>query len=319
MRIIFIGTDAIGEIALRELIGSDHHVAMVITPPDRPKGRGRKIEEGPVKLVADEAGISVIQPESMKDESIGTALEEIKPDIITVVSYGEYIPSSIFTFPPHGSINLHPSLLPRWRGASPMRYVLLEGDSKAGVTVQYVEKKMDAGDILLQKEVEIGADDDHGALADVLYPLGAELLLLTLKGLQDGSIIPRKQDPEKITYAPKITKEDLVIDWNQPAVRVRNKIRAFSPSPGAVTIFRGEVIKLLSSDKEITPLFGLEDAPGTVAGFSSLGPRVICPDGILTITGLQPAGKKRLTGRDFVNGYKPEPGERLGESPGGGI
>jgi len=319
MRIIFIGTETIGEIALRELIASDNEVAMVITQPDRPKGRGRKIEEGPVKIAANEAGIRVIQPESIKDESVKVALDEIRPDIITVVSYGEYIPSSIYEFPPYGSINLHPSLLPRWRGASPMRYTLLEGDSKAGVTVQYIAKKMDAGDILLQKEVEIDADVDHGALEEVLYPLGAQLLLLTINGLQQGSITPRAQDSEKITYASKITREDLVIDWNKPAVRIRNKIRAFSPSPGAVTIFRGEIIKLLSSDKEIAHIDGFEGSPGTVVGSGSLGPRVICPDGILTITALQPAGKKRLTGRDFINGYKPESGERFGESPGGGI
>lgn len=308
MRVVFIGTDEIGEIALRKLSESRHDVVLVISQPDRPKGRGRRIEPGPVAVAAEEFGFPLIQPESIRDEEARKALDDVSPDIITVVSYGEYIPRKIFESPKHGSINVHPSLLPRWRGASPVRYALLAGDDVTGVTIQYLHKRMDAGDILMQEEVPIEPDDDHGSLCNKLYPLGGELLVRALDGLEEGTISAFPQDESKVTQAPKIEKGDLWLNWAMPAKQVRNRIRAFAPSPGARAEFRGKVYKILSASKDfISP--DERCAAGMVSRLVDEGPVVMCSDLGLVITSIQPPGKKPIDGRDFINGYRIEVGE----------
>jgi len=319
MRVVFLGTEDIGEIALRRLAESSHKVVLVVTQPDRPKGRGRKIVPGNVKVTAEELGIPFIQPETVRRAEARDAILGSSPDIIAVVSYGEYIPASIFDAPPHKSINVHPSLLPRWRGASPVRHALIAGDDMTGVTVQYIHKRMDAGDILLQEEIAIEPDDDHGSLCGRLYPLGAELLVQALDGLEAGTIRPVPQDESKVTKAPKIEKDDLRLDWARPALDVRNRIRAFSPTPGARAVFRDSDYKILAADREFRQTEGQPD-PGRVADISDLGPIVACGDAALVITRLQPPGKNPLSGRDFLNGYRVEVGERFaGRSEGGSL
>ncbi len=310
MRVVFLGTDDIGEIALRALEESSHQVMLVVTRPDRPKGRGRKLVPGLVRLAAEELGIPLIQPESIKDEAARDAINDAKPDIIAVVSYGEFIPSSISETPPYGSINVHPSLLPRWRGAAPVRYALLEGDEITGVSVQYVHKRMDAGDILLQEKIPIEPDDDHGSLCEKLYPLGARLLVRAIDGLEADDIEPVAQDESQVTKAPKIEKDDLWLDWSRHAIEVRNRIRAFSPDPGARTMFRDDHYKVMAADKD-TRSTEAQAEPGTVVELIDNGPVVVCGNGALLITSIQPPSKKPVSGRDFINGYRIEVGEKF--------
>ncbi|MCX6645217.1 MAG: methionyl-tRNA formyltransferase [bacterium] len=312
MRVVFIGTDELGEIALRKIAESSHDIVLVVTQPDRPKGRCRKLIPGLVKLVAGEYKIPCIQPETIKDEVAKGIILEAEPEIIVIVSYGEYVPSSIYNAPKYKSINLHPSLLPRWRGASPVRYALLAGDQKTGVTVQYVHKKIDAGDILRQEEVKIDPDDDHGTLCQKLYPVGAELLIDVLDDfeLNGPEVDAERQDESKVTKAPKIEKEDILIDWAKTAFEVRNLIRAFCPKPGAKCIFRGENYKILSVDTNFTQLNGNFE-PGEIFTISENGPVVACSDKGICLTNVQPPGKNPISSRDFLNGYRVEVGEKF--------
>jgi len=278
--------------------------------PDKPSGRGRKITPGAVRLSAEKSGLPLLQPDSIKNPAIRDKIAEIEPDILTVVSYGEYIPSSIYNSPSYKAINVHPSLLPRWRGASPSRYALLAGDIVTGVTIQYVHRKLDAGDILLQEKIPIDPDDDHGTLCEKLYPLGARLIVDALDGLEKGAINPVRQDESMVTQAPKITKNDLIIDWSCPAIEIRNRIRAFSPEPGCRTLYRNDNCKLLAASAEIHRLEVASD-PGTIVGISKSGLDVACGDAVLTLTRLQPAGKNAMDGISFINGYRPQVGERF--------
>lgn len=314
MRVAFLGTDRLGELALRAIYASNHEVVLVITQPDRPSGRGRKIKPGVVKLAAGELGIPLMQPEKVKEPVVQERLTELSPDILTVVSYGEYIPSRIYSAPPYKAINVHPSLLPRWRGAAPIRYALLAGDKVTGVTVQYLHKKMDAGDIILQKQVPIEPDDDHGSLCERLYPLGAEMLVSALNSLEIGAVTPVLQDENNVTQAPKIQKSDLWINWSRPSQEIRNRIRALSPAPGAKAFFRGENCKILKAVLEEEAV-GESVEPGTIIDVRKKGPVVAGSECSLILTMLQPAGKKPQDGSSFVNGYHPETGEKFSGMP----
>jgi methionyl-tRNA formyltransferase len=310
MKVAFIGSDEFGAIGLEALTGSSHEVVLVVTVPDRPKGRGQCCEPGPVKAIAIEKGLRLIQPEKIKDPEARQALLEASPDILAVVCYGEYIPESIYNAPPERSINVHPSLLPRWRGSSPIYYTLLAGDTMGGVTVQYLHKKMDAGDILLQIETPIDPNENHGQLSDRLYRIGGGLLIEAVDGLQSRTIVPQIQDESLATKAPKIEKSDLWLKWNEPAIDVRNRIRAFAPVPGAKSQFRGVLCKLLSASRDLVKVENMSE-PGTIVSLIKDGPVVACLDSCLCITGIQPAGKKALNGKDFLNGYHPKIGERF--------
>lgn len=312
MRVVFIGTDDLGEIALRKIVESSHDVVLVVTQPDRPKGRGRKLIPGVVKVIAEENEIPCVQPLTIKEDQAKQAIFDAQPDIIAVVSYGEYIPSSIFNFPRYKSINLHPSLLPRWRGASPVRYALLAGDEITGVTVQYLHKKMDAGDIIRQVEVQIDPDDDHGTLCQKLYPLGADTLIEVLDDFEKSgeNVVAVQQDETLVTQAPKIEKEDLWIDWSRSAKDTRNRIRAFSPKPGAKSIFRGDNYKILAADSIFIEMDGKFE-PGGIIKISEYGPVVACSDSGICLTKLQPPGKNPMDARDFLNGYRVEAGEKF--------
>ncbi len=314
MRVAFLGTDRLGELALRAVDASNHEVVLVITQPDRPSGRGRKIKPGVVMLASEELGIPLMQPEKVKELVVQERLTELSPDILTVVSYGEYIPSRIYEAPTYRAINVHPSLLPRWRGAAPVRYALFAGDKETGVTVQYLHKKMDAGDIILQESVPIEPDDDHGSLCDRLYPLGAEMLVWALNSLEIGAVTPVPQDENNVTQAPKIQKSDLWIIWNRPSREIGNCIRALSPAPGAKALFRGENCKILKAVLEEESVDESVE-PGTIIDVRKNGPVVAGSDFSLILTMLQPPGKKPLDGKSFVNGYHPETGEKFSGMP----
>jgi methionyl-tRNA formyltransferase len=317
MRVAFLGSDDFGAIGLKALVESSHRVVLVVTVPDRPRGRGRSIEPGPVRRIAESRQIPFIQPESIKEAGAKQSLLDTSPDIIAVVCYGEYLPRSVYDASPRKAINVHPSLLPRWRGASPVHYTLLAGDNVTGVTVQYVEKHMDAGDILLQREVPVDPDEDHGRLSDRLYILGGQMLIEAIDGLEKEILTPRKQDESKATAAPKIRKSDLWLDWLNTAEQVRNRIRAFSPAPGARALFHGENCKVLRASREFRPLPGPTE-PGAIVSLDKEGPIVACADAGIIITQIQPPGGKPVSGRDFINGRRPQVGERFEGAPAGG-
>ncbi len=312
MRVVFVGTDELGESALRRVAKSEHDIVLVVTQPDRPKGRGRKLMPGVVRLAAGEFRIPLIQPRTIREDDSKRAIAEADPDIIVVVSYGEYIPSSIYQAPKFKSINLHPSLLPRWRGASPVRYTLLAGDETTGVTVQYLHKKLDAGDILKQIELPIYPDDDHGSLCQRLYPIGATMLVEVLDDFEKfgDEIKAVRQNEDDVTKAPKIGKDDLWIDWSGKAADVRNKTRAFSPKPGARSMFRDNSYKILTVDKIFHETSGKVE-PGDVINLSDKGPVVACGGKAVCITKIQPPGKNPMNARDFLNGYRVSVGEKF--------
>jgi methionyl-tRNA formyltransferase len=317
MRVAFLGSDEFGAIGLEAVAASVHQVVLVVTVPDRPKGRGRVCEAGPVRCVAEKHGLRTVQPESIKEQTAQEALVGSTPDVIAVVCYGEYIPESVFSAPTFGSINVHPSLLPRWRGASPVHYTLLAGDRMGGVTIQYVAKRMDAGDILLQREVEIGRDENHGELSDRLYRLGGTMLVEALDRLESGTIEARKQDEALATKAPKMQKSDLWLDWGVPAEELRNRVRALAPSPGARARFREEQVKILEMSHDFRPL-NEPARPGEVVSVEKERFLVACADRAVEITRIQPPGKRAVSGRDFVNGFHPHTGEFFESAPKGG-
>lgn len=312
MRVVFVGTDELGEIALRRVAGCGHDIVLVVTQPDRPKGRGRKLVPGVVRLAAEEFEIPFIQPQTIREDKSKQTIGDADPDIIVVVSYGEYIPSSIYLAPKFKSINLHPSLLPRWRGAAPVRYTLLAGDETTGVTVQYLHKKLDAGDILKQIDIPVDPDDDHGSLCQRLYPLGATMLVEVLDDFEKfgDEIKAVRQNEDDVTKAPKISKDDLCIDWSEKAADVRNKTRAFSPKPGAKSLFRDNQYKILSADKIFHETSGKVE-PGDVINLSDKGLVVACGSKAVCITKIQPPGKKPMNARDFLNGYRVKVGEKF--------
>jgi methionyl-tRNA formyltransferase len=271
----------------------DHEVVAVVTQPDKPNGRDHKLAPPPVKVTAQRLGIAVQQPPSMKDPAAVAALAVLNPDLIAVVAYGQILPKAVLELPLRGCINVHTSLLPCWRGASPIQHAILAGDAETGVTTMYLNEKMDAGDIILQRAEPIRPDDTSGALHDRLAKLGAALLVETVS-LENPP--RRSQDETQITYAKKLTKEDGRVDWTKPAVEIERMIRAFDPWPGTHT-FAGELmLKLWRA--EVLP--ATSAVPGTVLE----GLTVATGKDALRILELQPAGKRRMSAEEFLRGYK---------------
>ena len=286
----------------------------VITQPDRPAGRGRQLLPSPVKRLALERGLAVYQPLKIRDPEALEYVRQAHPDVIVVVGYGQIIPRAVFDLPPLGTINVHASLLPRYRGAAPIQWAIANGDTVTGVTTMRIEAGLDTGDILLQRELSIGPDETSPQLASRLAEAGAELLIETLRGLQQGAITPRKQDASQATLAPILKKEDGRIDWNMSARQIFNRVRSFDPWPGAYTTFRGQLLHL----RRVRISATIGGAPGAVV-LDARGLRVACgPDETerdsLEILELQPEGKKRMSAQDFINGRMPKSGEILGET-----
>lgn len=244
LRLVFLGSPACALPTLKALLASPHSIELIITQPDKPSGRGRRLQPPPVKIFAEENGLPVYQTKRIrKDEQARLLLEKIKPDVGVVVAFGQIIPPSILDIPPYGFLNVHFSLLPHYRGASPVAHALLNGEEKTGITIFRLNEKMDEGDILTRREVEILPDETAGELEARLAEIGAELLLETLAKIDE--IPPQPQDHSQATYAPLLNKEDGLINWEATAREIYNRIRAFNPWPSAYTFFRGERVKLL--------------------------------------------------------------------------
>ncbi|RMG59738.1 MAG: methionyl-tRNA formyltransferase [Deltaproteobacteria bacterium] len=306
-----MGTPDFAVPSLKVLIESEE-VVLVVTNPDKPKGRGKKVLPPPVKEVALQAGIPVFQPLRLKgNEEAVREIASYRPDLIVVVAYGKILPPEVLSIPKLFCVNVHASLLPKYRGAAPIQWSLINGETRTGVTIMKMDEGMDTGPILLMREEEIRDDDDAGTLSGRLSLLGAEALREALDLLRRGELVETPQNDSEATYAPMISKEMGEIDWSQPAEKVRNLVRGLSPQPGAFTSFRGKRLKVRRAAVEEMPLDkGLP--PGTVADVRKDGIVVACGDGSLLLQVLQPEGKKEMDAWAFAQGYRVSRGECLG-------
>ncbi len=309
MHVVFMGTPAFAVCTLEALHGADHDVALVITQPDRPAGRGGKLTAPAVKTRALELGLPVYQPERIKAPEALARLEPIQPEVIVVVGYGQLIPQTILDLPPLGCVNVHASLLPKYRGAAPVNWAIVNGETVTGVTTMLLVRRMDAGDMLLRRQTRIGPLETAPELAARLAPMGAELLIETLRGLAVGSIQPERQNEAEASYAPLMKREDGWIDWRTTAGEIFNRMRGFDPWPGAYTSFRGKRLHI----RRARPLAEPALEPGRLSAADGL--RVGCArQTALAIEQLQPEGKKRMSADDFIHGYRPAENELLGET-----
>jgi methionyl-tRNA formyltransferase len=306
MNVIFVGTAPLGVPTLRAL-SEKHRILAVFTQPDRPAGRGLMLTPPPIKTVACELGLPLYQPEKINREA--ELIKTLHPDVIVVVAFGQFLSKKLLAIPRYGCMNLHASLLPKYRGAAPIQWAIINGEAETGLTTFLLTEEMDAGDILLQKTVPISNEDTAGTLHDKLAALGPGLVLQTLDGLEKGTLIPRPQDHSQATFAPKIESTMGQIDWNQPALHIFHLIRGLNPSPGAYTFFGGQRVKIYTS--RIIASASIFES-GRVIAFGDEGPIVRCGADALELWEVQPAGKRRMSGRDFVNGYKIQMGVRLG-------
>ncbi len=305
MRIVYMGTPDFAVPALEKLAQSpDYTVAAVFTQPDKPKGRKMVMTPPDVKVCAEKLGIPVFQPSSMRSEEAYNSLKELNPDVIVVAAYGQILPKAVLDLPKFGCVNIHGSLLPKYRGAAPIQQSVLDGEKVTGVTTMLMDVGLDTGDILLKAETEIGENETAGELFDRLAVLGGELIVETLDKLEKGEIIPQKQDDSLATHTSKITKELCPIDFNKTAYEVHNKVRGLNPWPVAVTEIAGKTVKVYSSR--------VSDMSGAAGTILSLKPFVVaCGDKSVELIEIQPQGKKRMTAQAFLAGHKLNIGDKL--------
>jgi methionyl-tRNA formyltransferase len=302
LRIVFAGTPQFALPALRALLASRHQVVGVLTQPDRPAGRGRELRASPVKLLAVEHGLPVAQPATLKTAEGRAVLHGWSPDLMVVVAYGLILPAPVLLMPRMGCLNIHGSLLPRWRGAAPIQRALLAGDTETGISIMQLDEGLDTGPVLLERRHPIGLHDTAGDLHDALSELGAAALLEAIDGLVTGEILPHAQPAAGVTYAAKIDKAEARIDWSASAEQLDLKIRAFNPWPMAETRLAGEGLRLLRA--RVTDAQAREGDPGTVLGLAEDGLRVACGEGVLAVGELQRAGKRPVSARDFANAVR---------------
>src|SRR5579871_2066310 len=307
MRLVFLGTPAFAVPTLERIVEAGHHVLAVVTQPDRPSGRGRQPSAPPVKETAARLGLPVYQPERVRRPEAVEHLRALAPDVMVVVGSGKIIPKAVIDIAPLGIINVHASLLPKYRGAGPIQWAIVNGETRTGVTTMRIDAGLDTGDMLLKAETEIGAEENAIELGRRLAVLGADLLVETLQGLERGSIKPQKQDPTAATYAPILKKEDGLIDWTQPAQAIHNRVRGLQPWPGAYTRLRGSTLQIWRSRAHESD----GGSPGSVVSLRPLA--VACGSGSLELLELQLEGRKRIPAADFVNGQRLAQNEMLGE------
>jgi len=306
--LIFCGTPRFAVPALEALVEAGHRLHLVVTQPDRPKGRGLELVASPVKQSAQKLNLPITQPDKIKaNDEFRAQLTALKPDAIIVVGYGRIIPQWMLDLPPLGNINLHASLLPKYRGAAPIQWAIANGETVTGVTTMRIDAGLDTGDILLQNKLPISPDDTAETLAPRLATIGAELIVETLRGLEAGAIHPRQQDNTQATLAPILKKEDGQINFSRPAAEILNRLRGFQPWPGAYTKFRGknlQILKARPTDKAVPPAEIHAETNRLLVGCGQTTS--------LEILELQLEGKKRASAQDFLHGYHPRPAEKLG-------
>jgi methionyl-tRNA formyltransferase len=307
--LVFCGTPQFAVPTLEKLVEAGFNVRLILTQPDRPKGRGLGLVASPVKQTAERLGLPIYQPEKIKqNEELRTQLGQIAPAAIIVVGYGRIIPKWMLELPKHGNINLHASLLPKYRGAAPIQWAIAKGEQVTGVTTMRIDEGLDTGDILLQKDLAILDEDTAETLSPRLAAIGAELMIETLRGLFEGTMNAVRQKDDEATLAPILKKEDGRIDFGRSAKEIYNRLRGFQPWPGAFTIFRGKMLNVTAArpSEERVPQAELlvKDNRVLVGCGNSTG---------LELLEVQPEGKKRISARDFVHGYRPARLEKLGQ------
>ncbi len=307
MRVIFLGTPEFAVPSLRVLLRSSYEVCAVFTQPDRPAGRGRKPHASPIKQLAEASGIPAFQPEKIKAEENRSVFEKYQPDFIVVVAFGQLLPAWLLRSAGIAPVNVHASLLPRYRGAAPIAWAILNGETVSGVTTMLMDEHLDTGPMLMKREVPVSDMTTGGELASQLSVVGAELLVPTLDGLRSGNLRPEAQDHSKASLAPRITKEMAEISWERRARDIHNQVRAFNPWPLSYTHFGGRRIQILRTRPESGTLDGA-GAAGTFLDTTCDGIRVICGAGtVLELLELKSEGKGRVSGREFANGARLQP------------
>ncbi len=309
MRILFMGTPDFALFSLEALVKSGEEVVGVVTQPDKPKGRGYTLTPPPVKVYALEHGIEVFQPQTLKDGAFLETLEKLNPEMIVVVAYGKILPKYVLDFPKYGCINIHGSLLPKYRGASPMQRAIMDGEKVSGVTSMYMAEGLDTGDMLIKEEVEIAEDDNFESVHDKLGAAGARVLLLTVEAAKAGTLKPEKQDDSLATHTAKIEKAECLIDFTEDAHTIHNKIRGLSPFPLAFThLPNGKILKIVKAHFEA----GKSGECGKVVRADKNGIAVCAKDGLVVIEIATPEGKKAQGAADLVNGRQLSVGDVLG-------
>jgi methionyl-tRNA formyltransferase len=319
MRIVFCGTPQFAVPTFKHLLAQkDFEIAAVITQPDRPRGRGQEVSFSPVKEAALVAGVPVHQPEKMRQPEAQELLQKLAPDAIVIIAYGQIIPARLLPIPRLGWINLHASLLPKYRGAAPINWAIVNGEPKTGATTMRIDAGMDTGDMLLQREIEIGAAETAPELASRMSELGAPLMAETLRGLAAGTITPRPQNHADATLAPMLKKEFGLIDWSLTATQIFNRIRGFTPWPGAYTLFRGQVCHVWGEPvsngaKARIPMPDTSSPGALLAGQGTAF--VVCGGAtLLYLSAVKLEGRKQVSTAEFLNGARLLPGERFGQT-----
>ncbi len=309
MKILFMGTPDFAVPSLKALAESGDTVVGVVSQPDRPKGRGHKVQPTPVKIIAQEYGIPVFQPVTLKNNSFLDKLNELDPDIIIVAAYGQLLPGYVLDYPKYGCVNVHGSLLPKYRGAAPVQQCIINGDKTTGITTMYMDRTLDTGDMILRAEVEIGDDETAGELFDRLAELGGELIIKTLDRIKSGTAPRVKQDDDLSSYAPMLKKDTGHIDWSRSAEEILNLIRGTNPWPLAYSEYRGETMKIYRA------AYGRKtdtEAPGSIIGITGKKLEVSCGDGnSILIDEIQFKGGKRMNVASYINGHTIKIGETL--------
>lgn len=320
-RIVFMGSPDFAVPSLRAVVEAGHEVAAVYTQPDREAGRGRALAPSPVKVAAEALGLTVVQPVSLRRAEAVAELRASKPEVIVVAAYGQILRPAVLAIPPFGTVNVHASLLPRWRGASPVTAAILAGDERTGVSIMLLDEGLDTGPVLTTRETPIGAGETGGTLTERLSEHGAALLVDTLPSWLEGTIVARPQDDAQATYAPRLSKEAGRIDWRTPAIAISRAVRAYTPWPGAFTAYKGAALKVLEADAVELAADGV---PGDVVRLPSGAARatevgrpspvfgVVTGDGLLTPLRIQRAGKRAVTADEFIRGEPDLIGSRFG-------
>ncbi len=300
MRVIFMGTPDFAVPSLEALL-QHHEVVLVVTQPDKPKGRGKKMAFSPVKECALEHEIKVLQPAKVREEEFVEELRKYEPDLIAVTAFGQILSEDILSIPKYGCINVHGSLLPKYRGAAPMQWAIIDGEEVTGITTMYMAKGLDSGDMLLKGEVEITPEDTFETVHDKMAVVGANLLVETLQKLEDGTLQREEQNHDAATYAPMLTKETGHIDWSKTAKEIMNLIRGLNPAPAAYTIYENEVLKVFRAEK--TDITAETEKCGKIVAVVKKGFVVKCGDGCLLVTEVQARGGKRMKADAYLRGH----------------
>lgn len=309
MRIVFMGTPEFAVPSLEALLKSDDQVVGIVTQPDRPKGRGQQLTLSPVKLIAQREGIPILQPVKMKAPEFLEPLAAWKPDLIAVTAFGRILHPGILSLPPMGCVNVHGSLLPKYRGAAPIQWAVINGETETGITTMLMDEGMDTGPMLLQEKLAIMPDDTAGTLAPRLAELGGRLLVETIAQLKAGMLTPKKQDDGQATLAPLLKKEDGLIDWKMKATSLADRVRGLSPWPGAYTFFGEERWNIW---KAVLTIEATNDKPGTIVAVDKQSIRVATGEGMLDLREIQTANSKRMPVSQFLTGHKVSVGMQLG-------